>query len=124
MRQRKNTRKMSLSDLLNPDAQELEEHYPSRIEHAADSFVHAIGIGAALIGGGLLVSVALLNRGVPMATAGAIYAMCLIAMLAASAVYNLTRPSRYRRVLRRIDEAAIFLMIAGSYTPFTVKLLP
>ena len=27
-------------------------------------------------------------------------------------------------VLRRIDEAAIFLMIAGSYTPFTVKLLP
>lgn len=115
---------MSLSDLLNPDAHELEEHYPSRIEHAADSFVHAIGIGAALIGGGLLVSVALLNRGVPMATAGAIYAMCLIAMLAASAVYNLTRPSRYRRVLRRIDEAAIFLMIAGSYTPFTVKLLP
>jgi len=45
-------------------------------------------------------------------------------MLAASAVYNLTKPSRFRRVLRRIDEAAIFLMIAGSYTPFTVKLLP
>jgi hemolysin III len=61
---------------------------------------------------------------VPMATAGAIYAMCLMAMLAASAIYNLTKPSRYRRVLRRIDEAAIFLMIAGSYTPFTVKLLP
>jgi hemolysin III len=59
-----------------------------------------------------------------MATAGAIYAMCMMAMLAASAVYNLTRPSRYRRVLRRIDEAAIFLMIAGSYTPFTIKLLP
>ena len=35
--------------------------------------------------------------------------------------YDMTR---YRRVLRRIDEAAIFLMIAGSYTPFTVKLLP
>jgi hemolysin III len=50
--------------------------------------------------------------------------MCLMAMLAASAVYNLTRPSRYRRVLRRIDEAAIFLMIAGSYTPFTIQLLP
>jgi len=47
-----------------------------------------------------------------------------MAMLAASAIYNLTKPSRYRRVLRRIDEAAIFLMIAGSYTPFTIKLLP
>jgi hemolysin III len=86
--------------------------------------VHAVGILAALVGGGLLVAVALVNRGVPMATAGAIYAMCLMAMLAASAVYNLTRPSRYRRILRRIDEAAIFLMIAGSYTPFTIQLLP
>lgn len=115
---------MSFSDLLTADEQELEEHYPSRVEHAADGIVHAVGIAAALIGGGLLVAVALANRGVPMATAGAIYALCLMAMLAASAVYNLTRPSRYRRLLRRIDEAAIFLMIAGSYTPFTVKLLP
>jgi hemolysin III len=115
---------MALSDLLTADEQELAEHYPNRVEHTADGIVHAIGLIAALVGGGLLVAVALANRGVPMATAGAIYAMCLMAMLAASAIYNLTRPSRYRRVLRRIDEAAIFLMIAGSYTPFTVKLLP
>lgn len=115
---------MALSDLLTADEQELAEHYPNRVEHAADGIVHAIGILAALIGGGLLVSIALVNRGVPMATAGAIYAMCMMAMLAASAVYNLTRPNPYRRILRRIDEAAIFLMIAGSYTPFTVQLLP
>lgn len=115
---------MALSDLLTADEQELAEHYPNRREHAADGIVHAVGIIAALVGGGLLVAVALVNRGVPMATAGAVYAMCLMAMLAASAVYNLTKPSRYRRVLRRIDEAAIFLMIAGSYTPFTIKLLP
>lgn len=115
---------MALSDLLTADEQELAEHYPNRVEHAADGIVHAVGILAALIGGGLLVSVALVNRGVPMATAGAIYAMCLMAMLAASAVYNLTRPNPYRRILRRIDEAAIFLMIAGSYTPFTIQLLP
>jgi hemolysin III len=115
---------MSLSDLLTADEHELEEHYPSRVERAADGFVHAVGIVAALIGGGLLVAVALINRGVPMATASAIYAMCLMAMLAASAVYNLTKPSPRRRILRRIDEAAIFLMIAGSYTPFTIKLLP
>jgi len=115
---------MALSDLLTADEHELAEHYPNRVEHAADGIVHAVGILAALIGGGLLVSVALVNRGVPMATAGAIYAMCMMAMLAASAVYNLTKPNPYRRVLRRIDEAAIFLMIAGSYTPFTIQLLP
>lgn len=115
---------MALSDLLTADEHELAEHYPNRAEHAADGVVHAIGMLAALIGGGLLVAVALVNRGVPMATAGAIYALCLMAMLAASAVYNLTRPNPYRRILRRIDEAAIFLMIAGSYTPFTIQLLP
>jgi hemolysin III len=115
---------MAFADLLTADEEELAEHYPNRVEHTVDGIVHAIGMLAALVGGGLLVAVALANRGVPMATAGAIYAMCLMAMLAASAVYNLTRPSRYRRILRRIDEAAIFLMIAGSYTPFTIKLLP
>ena len=115
---------MSLNDLLIADEHELEEHYPNRVEHTADGIVHAVGIIAALVGGGLLVAVALINRGVPMATASAVYAMCLMAMLAASAVYNLTKPSPARRILRRIDEAAIFLMIAGSYTPFTVKLLP
>lgn len=115
---------MSLPDLLTADDVELEEHYPNRAEHAADGIVHAVGILAALVGGGLLVAVALLNRGVPLATASAIYAMCLMAMLAASAVYNLTKPSPHRRILRRLDEAAIFLLMAGSYTPFTVQLLP
>ncbi len=115
---------MTLPYVLTPDEHDLVDHYPNRAEHAADGIVHAVGLMAALVGGGLLVAAALANRGVPMATAGAIYALCMMAMLAASAVYNLTRPSRYRRLLRRLDEAAIFLMIAGSYTPFTIKLLP
>ena len=84
---------MALSDLLTADEHELAEHYPNRAENAADGIVHAVGILAALVGGGLLVAVALVNRGVPMATAGAIYAMCLMAMLAASAVYNFSKPS-------------------------------
>lgn len=113
-----------MTDLLAPSAEELAEHYPNRVEHAADGIVHAIGMAAALIGGGLLVAVALVNRGVPLATGSAIYAICLMAMLAASAVYNLTKPNPHRRILRRLDEAAIFLMIAGSYTPFTIQLLP
>jgi hemolysin III len=113
-----------MGQLLKADEGELAEHYPSRAEHTADGLVHAVGLAAALIGGGLLVAEALSNRGVPMATASALYALCMMAMLAASAVYNLTRPSPARRLLRRLDEAAIFLMIAGSYTPFTIKLLP
>lgn len=115
---------MSIADLLIPDEVEMEEHYPNRAEHAADGIVHAVGILGGLIGGGILVAIALMNRGATMAGASAVYAMCLMAMLAASAVYNLTKPNPHRRMLRRLDEAGIFLMIAGSYTPFTIQLLP
>ena len=40
-------------------------------------------------------------------------------MLAFSTAYNFAK-ARYRPVLRRLDHAGIFLMIAGSYTPFTI----
>ena len=94
---------MSLNDLLIADEQELAEHYPNRVEHTADGIVHAVGIIAALVGGGLLVAVALINRGVPMATASAVYAMCLMAMLAASAAHYAEKARRYATELVRVD---------------------
>ncbi|MEJ0058734.1 MAG: hemolysin III family protein [Terricaulis sp.] len=115
---------MSFADLLIADEVELAEHYPNRAEHAADGLVHAIGILGALIGGGILVSAALIDGGFSLGAASGLYAASLLAMLSFSAVYNLTRPSPARRILRRLDEAGIFLMIAGSYTPLTMKLLP
>lgn len=115
---------MSFADLLSADESELEEHYATPAEHLADGWVHAIGIVLGAIGGGVLFTLALANGGLSIASSVALYALCIILMLACSAVYNLTRPSPARRVLRRLDEAAIFLMIAGSYTPFVIKLLP
>jgi hemolysin III len=115
---------MSLVDLLQPDERELAEHYPNRAERVADLAVHVVGMVAGAVAAGVLFSLALMRGGVPLVTAVAIYAACLMAMLACSAIYNLTRPSPARRLLRRLDEAAIFLMIAGSYTPFAIRLLP
>jgi hemolysin III len=43
-------------------------------------------------------------------------------MFACSIIYNMAKPHR-RPLLRRLDHAAIFLMIAGSYTPFTTQSL-
>lgn len=115
---------MSLADLFVADEEELAEHYPNRVEKTADGIVHAIGLAAAAIGAGALFTFSLQKGGVSLASATALYALCLLVMLGCSAVYNLTRPSKARRVLRRLDEAAIFLMIAGSFTPFTSQLLP
>ena len=104
-----------------PDALDMVEHYQTRNERLADLWVHLIGLSLAAIGGIVLAVLAAMYSGFGAVFSTAVYAVCLIAMLACSTVYNLTQPSPARPVLRRLDEAAIFLMIAGSYTPFTTQ---
>jgi len=95
----------------------LAEHYANAREKWADGIVHGVGIVAAISGGSVLMTLSILHHGgAGLATATALYALCLIAMLAFSAVYNLTHATRARPFLRKLDEAGIFLMIAGSYT--------
>jgi hemolysin III len=50
-----------------------------------------------------------------------VYGASLLTMLVCSAAYNLAAPSDRQRLLRRLDHAAIFFLIAGTYTPFTVR---
>jgi len=101
----------------------LVEHYPSRAERLADWWVHAVGLILAATGGLFLFIYSSTRADWGVAVATSLYAVCLIAMLACSAAYNLTKVSRARPFLRRLDEAAIFVMIAGSYTPFTTQRL-
>jgi hemolysin III len=107
--------------VVTPDALDMAEHYRTRTERLADLWVHVAGLALAGVGGIVLAVLSALYGGVGMALATAVYALCLVAMLTASTVYNLTHPCAARPVLRRLDEAAIFLMIAGSYTPFTTQ---
>jgi hemolysin III len=50
----------------------------------------------------------------------AVYCVGLLGMFAASAAYNLVPRHDLKEMLRRLDHAAIFVMIAGSYTPFAI----
>jgi hemolysin III len=104
-----------------PDELDMVEHYRSDAEKIADLVVHVVGLTLAAVGGVVLAALAAVHSGIGAVAATAVYALCLVAMLTASTVYNLTRPCAARPVLRRLDEAAIFLMIAGSYTPFTTQ---
>lgn len=99
------------------------DHYPNRAEKLADGVVHGVAIAAAIVGGAVLLILAATagRNGGGLAAAAGLYILCLIAMLACSAAYNLGRSQTVRPLLRRLDEAAIFLMIAGSYTPFTTQ---
>ncbi len=99
------------------------EHYPNPDERIADGWIHAVGIALASAGGLWLVSAALLSGSAGLAMAAALYGVALVAMLSFSALYNFSRIGPARPFLRRLDEAGIFLLIAGSYTPFTSQRL-
>ena len=89
--------------------------YPySRAETLADGAVHLAGLSLALPGSALL----LLHGTAPQAYgATAIYVGFLTFSLAASALYHLSTDARTRPLLHRIDHAAIYFKIAGTYTP-------
>jgi len=92
---------------------------PSARELFADSVVHAVGLAAAVAG---VVVLLVVHAGGARETAAiATYAVGLLAMLFCSAAYNRAPPSRLKWWLRRFDHAAIFLMIAATYTPFLAK---
>jgi hemolysin III len=93
---------------------------PSRWEIGVDSAIHAVAIIAGLAGAVALFVIASARGGAADLTVAAIYSGGLIAMFSCSAAYNLGRWSRHRFWLRNLDQAAIFVMIAGTYTPFTI----
>jgi len=96
------------------------KHYDDPQARLADLVVHLTGLALALVGGGMLLGLAIGFGHVGRLAASAIYAGGLLTMLALSTAYNFA-PARFQPVLRRFDHAGIFLMIAGSYTPFTTQ---
>ena len=93
----------------------------TRSERVADAVVHALGVALALIASIILI-VAALPQGDGQRLLGlGVYAAGLVGMLTCSALYNLTHPAaRMKAVFQRLDHAAIFAMIAGSYTPLAL----
>jgi hemolysin III len=90
-------------------------------ELAADRAIHVLGISLGVIGAATLLERMATGAGSGEAMAILAYLVGLLSMLGCSAAYNLTPRSSARPLLRRFDQAAIFLMIAGTYTPFTMR---
>jgi hemolysin III len=67
----------------------------------------------------LLAAVAADGDALATATAG-VYGASLVALLTVSGVYNLLSDRRRKEKLRPYDHAAIFILIAGTYTPFSL----
>ena len=93
----------------------------ARSEYISDAIVHASGLTLALIAAPILITLTAVWSGETQAvTAVTVYAVSLVAMLACSALYNMIRHADWRDRLRRLDQSAIYMKIAGTYTPFLI----
>lgn len=94
-----------------------------RSEELANSISHGIGLIAALAGTPFLVMHAIRN-GDALAIAGvSIFAATMVLLYLGSTLYHSLPSGKAKRVFRIIEHSAIYLLIAGTYTPFTLGVL-
>lgn len=90
----------------------------SRAERLSDAVIHVLGLILAGLAVPVLIAVAVVRHGEwTVVTATAVYGVTLLAMLACSAIYNMSNAERWLPVFKRMDHSAIYLKIAGTYTP-------
>jgi hemolysin III len=92
-------------------------------EEVANCVSHGIGLVAAVAAVPVLLLTAL-RRGEPVAVVGAaVFAVTLLLLYSASTLYHALPAGRSKQICRQLDHQAIFLLIAGTYTPFTLGVL-
>ncbi len=93
----------------------------SRAERLSDAVVHVTGLTLALMAVPVLIVLTALFRGdLPSLFGVGVYSLALVAMLGFSALCNIYADSARAWLYQRLDHAAIYVKIAGTYTPFTL----
>lgn len=90
----------------------------SRAELIADGIVHGLGLVMAIALGSVLLAFAALETAPRELPALVLYLLTLVTALGVSLAFNLWPLTPAKKLLARLDQAAIFLLIAGTYTPF------
>ena len=89
-------------------------------EEIANSVTHGIGAGLSVAGLTLLVALAAIYGDVWRVVSFSIYGSSLVLLYLASTLYHSIQHPKVKRILRIFDHSAIYLLIAGTYTPFTL----
>ncbi|OLF50962.1 PAQR family membrane homeostasis protein TrhA [Pseudomonas chlororaphis] len=87
-----------------------------------NAWTHLVGAVAALVGGIWLVVLASLDGSPWKIVSVAIYGFTLLVLYSASTVYHSVR-GRAKNIMQKVDHFSIYLLIAGSYTPFCLVTL-
>ena len=91
-------------------------------EEIANSISHGIGFVAALVAFPVLVLGAM-RHGASAVVGAAVFAATMLLLYLTSTIYHALAENRAKRVFRILDHGAIYLLIAGTYTPFTLGVL-
>jgi len=89
-------------------------------EEIANSVTHGLGLLASLIGAVVLVSLSVERGEAWHVVSAVVYGVTLVSLYAASTLYHAFKGTGARDVLRVLDHCAIYLLIAGTYTPVTL----
>jgi hemolysin III len=100
-----------------------EPYKPTRGEEIANSITHGIGAGLSIAALTILVVFSSIKGDVWRVVSFSIYGACLSILYTASTLYHSFRSEKVKRFFQIIDHASIYLLIAGTYTPFTLVLL-
>ena len=87
-------------------------------DELANSLTHGFGLVLSLVGGPLLIVTAAATSDPWRIVAACIYAATLVMLYAASTLYHSVRSDKAKEIFQRIDHSSIYLLIAGTYTPF------
>jgi len=101
----------------------LQERTQSLGEEIANSVSHGVGFLAAVAAAPVLVLSAVRHGGVARIAGASVFAAAMTLLYLISTLYHALPRNRAKRVFQVLDHAAIFLMIAGTYTPFTLGVL-
>jgi hemolysin III len=92
--------------------------HASRAEEIANAVTHGIGAVLFAVGAAILITLAAVRGDAWVVVSCSVFAASLVFFYTVSTLYHAFRGPRAKGVFRRLDHAAIFLVIAGSYTPF------
>ena len=99
------------------------EHTLSPGEEIANSVSHGVGLLAAVAAAPVLVFSAVHSGGAARIVGASVFAVTMVLLYLTSTLYHALPRNRAKRVFQVLDHAAIVLMIAGTYTPFTLGVL-
>ena len=92
-------------------------------EELANSITHGLGIALSVAGLVILVVLSAIHGNAWHVVSCAIYGATMILLYTASTLYHSFQNPNVKRIMRVLDHSSIYLLIAGTYTPFTLVTL-